>query len=259
MSSPHRDRLRLQGHISDAYHTLRLGIGILGGALPLLVWLRGQYPDGAPVMSSISAYYHSSSRDVFVGVVCAIGVFLILYKGYSRRENLALDLAGWCAILAAMFPPTAPGAAAPQITVHAVSAILFFLCLAYVSWFRAADTLSLIRDARKARLLRHVYRLIGFGMVVIPAAAAIIGTLWQPVLTIFWVEVVAVSLFAAYWLIKSIEIKATNADYLARAGKLRFAPRGDHPGRVIQIEPEGDQPHWDDRVAVVEGSLVSRD
>jgi hypothetical protein len=142
-------------------------------------------------------------------------------------------------------------------------AILFFLCLAYVAIFRAADTLSLIRSDRKARVMRAIYRLLGFGMLVLPVTTAFIAATWEPTLIVFWVEVVAMSLFAAYWLIKSAEIKATNADRLAQEGKLRVAPspEGDSskPGRIVQVEPEGEVPQWDERVAVVKGSLVSRD
>ena len=55
--------------------------------------------------------------------------------------------------------------------VHAVAAILFFACLAYVSVFRAGDTLSLVRDTSRAQMLQRVYRGLGIVMVASPLVA----------------------------------------------------------------------------------------
>jgi len=56
--------------------------------------------------TSISAYYWTLDleRNFFVGVLCAVGVFLLLYKGYNRLEDRILDLAGISAAGVAFFP-----------------------------------------------------------------------------------------------------------------------------------------------------------
>jgi len=56
--------------------------------------------------TSISAYYWTldPERNAFVGVLCAVGVFLLLYKGYSWFEDRVLDLAGVSAVGIAFFP-----------------------------------------------------------------------------------------------------------------------------------------------------------
>ena len=54
---------------------------------------------------SISAYYYTPVRSVFVGTLVAIGVCLIAIKGRDRpREDLMLNLAGMCALVVALVP-----------------------------------------------------------------------------------------------------------------------------------------------------------
>jgi hypothetical protein len=73
--------------------------------------------------------------DVFVGSMCAIGVFPWSYKGYDWRDATAGSIIAVCAIGIALFP-TAPdtGGTASQITIgniHTWFAANFFLTLPY--------------------------------------------------------------------------------------------------------------------------------
>src|SRR5688500_3060530 len=77
MASPDLDR-----HISLTYRNLRVGMGVLAVAFPLLLWWIGLVCS-VELQRSISAYYHTSMRDVFVGVLFAVGAYLYLYKGFS--------------------------------------------------------------------------------------------------------------------------------------------------------------------------------
>lgn len=111
----------LDSHIIGTYTTLRLGIGILAIALPIVLVGYGLLRHALPIQDSISAYYHAFlptsqfpdvqavagmglMRNWFVGILWAIGVFLFLYKGFGYRENTALNAAGILLILVAMFP-----------------------------------------------------------------------------------------------------------------------------------------------------------
>jgi hypothetical protein len=62
-----------------SYVFTRFAIGLLGVLLPLvLVFLEPALFDGLPApRGSLSAYYYSGLREVFVGGLCAIGVFLL--------------------------------------------------------------------------------------------------------------------------------------------------------------------------------------
>jgi len=56
-------------------------------------------------LGSISAYYYTPVRSVFVGTLCAMGVCLIAIKGRDKpREDLMLNLAGMCAPVVALVP-----------------------------------------------------------------------------------------------------------------------------------------------------------
>lgn len=250
MQASDADAGQLQQHMSGTYFSLRVGMGVLAAALPPLLWIGGRLGDGEPLRCSIRAYYHSPAmRDVFVGALVAIGAFLYLYKGFSRQENWALNLGGALAVGIAMVP-TGPrcGEGGGVFTLHGTFAVLFFLSIAYVCVFRASDTLSLIRDARKAQRLRATYRALGVLMVVSPVIAAALTFVLQSGARggsrVFYVEALAVLTFAAYWLIKSREMSETDAERLALGRKLQPTSSAkpaveSGPGRLVQIEPTG--------------------
>lgn len=235
----------LQKHISGTYFSLRVGMGVLAVALPLALWLGGRIGDNEALRCSMSAYYFSPTmRDKFVGLLCAIGLFLYLYKGFSRHENWALNIAGVFAVLIALVPTSPDCVGGNAIGLHGVFAVLFFIAIAYVSVFRAADTLSLIKDPREAERLRKVYRGLGVLMVVSPLVAVVLASSLHPGSPkrslIFFVETVAVLTFAAYWLVKSRELNATDAEKLALERQLQPAsppPTGVErpPGKLVQI------------------------
>src|SRR5262249_60388146 len=89
----------LQRHILGTYLSLRLGMVVIGGVLPFLIYLVGR-ESGIGLQSSMSYFYWASdaagdapSRDWFVGGLFAIGACLYLYKGFRTPENVALNLA----------------------------------------------------------------------------------------------------------------------------------------------------------------------
>jgi hypothetical protein len=86
---------------------LRLGVGAIGLTLPAAL-IAGNWIAGGKVIvpSSMSGSYYTSTRNVFVGALCALGVFLIGYR-HTKRQNRVTWFAGACAVLVA-FSPTAP-------------------------------------------------------------------------------------------------------------------------------------------------------
>ena len=58
-------------------------------------------------LGSISAYYYTPARAVFVGSLCALGASLISYKGHSPEEDVLLGFSGLMAFVVA-FVPTVP-------------------------------------------------------------------------------------------------------------------------------------------------------
>ena len=104
MKLPFSKQARLESNFSDTYFFLRLSMGLIALLLPLIVWLGGQAIFHVPPQTSISAYYHTNMRDVLVGSLFAVGLALLVYKGFSRLEDWLLNIAGILLACVAYFP-----------------------------------------------------------------------------------------------------------------------------------------------------------
>lgn len=65
-------------------------------------------------LGSISAYYFTPVRTVFVGSLCALGAVLIAYKGHSPEEDVLLNFSGFMAFVVAMVPTVPDGLCGPN-------------------------------------------------------------------------------------------------------------------------------------------------
>lgn len=232
----------LQKHMAATYFTLRMGIILLAATLPLILWFGGMAL-GLSLKASMSDYYWSPMRNVFVGILWAAGAFLYLYKGFSKPENYALNLAGIFVICVAMLPtaaPIPPGAVLPRaelLTAHGASAVLFFAAIAYVCIFCASDTLPLMKDEALAKKYSATYKVLGILMVTAPASAYLLTLLAQSTAEsksyVFFIEFVGVWIFAAYWLLKSRELSQTDAERLV----VEREARADSTGKVLHAAP----------------------
>ena len=88
-------------HAAKTYRYLR--IGILGATGMLLISVILEVYETTCLLTSISAYYYTPARPVFVGALMAIGLALIVIKG-KRKEDLALNVAGMLAPVVALVP-----------------------------------------------------------------------------------------------------------------------------------------------------------
>jgi hypothetical protein len=191
-----------------SYRSLRRAIGIIGIALPLVLAIGVAVSQGRGIQETISAYYYTDMRNVFVGSLCAIGVFLMTYRGYDRRDLRAGRFACVCAIGVAFFPTTPPGADLTWTgALHLTCATLLFLTLAYFCWFLFTET-----DPNKTptpqKLQRNtVYRACAILIVVCIALVAVVklsplGTSLASLSPAFWLESAAIIAFGVSWLIK---------------------------------------------------------
>jgi amino acid transporter len=235
----------LSEHMLATYQTLRVVLVIIALAFPWVLWIGGRFVfDHIPLQASMSDYYHASTESIkdrnerkstgaapdplnsgrgvmrnwFAGVLFAIGGLLAVYKGFRPAEDLALNLAALFAVLTALVPNTWEGDGPPW---HGIFAVTFFVCIAYVCIFTASATLSLVNEDRRKRL-RRVYKTLGWAMVVFPVGAAILT--YATGRFIFVAEAGGVYAFAFYWLVKTLEIRQTNADRRAASGELQLAP-----------------------------------
>ncbi|WP_432201340.1 hypothetical protein ACRAQ7_03840 [Erythrobacter sp. W53] len=205
-------------NISAAYRQLRIGMALIAILMPIWLVVGGGL---STIQTSLSAYYHfdmGKMRDVFVGILWAIGAFLFFYKGYTRRENAALTVAGLAAVVVAMVPMACnPSICAPSTTlmpasgsVHGTAAIIFFLLVAYVCIFRSRDTLQLMTDAQLKARFTWCYRVLGCAMVILPIAIFLLDRFrpsGQESFVTIAIETAGIFVFAIFWLVKSREIR----------------------------------------------------
>jgi hypothetical protein len=233
----------LSNHIVVTYKLLRILVALIAIAFPLILWIGGSLFGDLPLQSSISHYYHASDpinpgpaghgvmRDVFVGILFFIGAFLIVYRGITDLENYTLNVAGILAFLVALLPMNWPPVTKYDVSkqffsLHGACAVSFFICIAIVCIFCASDTLSLVKDKKKYKCYRRSYFIFGALMVAIPLLRICLKS-FEPIAewTTFIVEFFGISIFAAYWLVKSWEIFQTGFDKKAAHGKLHIEPR----------------------------------
>jgi len=198
-----------------SYLNLRKAIGIIGASLPFALAIGKILLEGPGIQSSISSYYYTNMRDVFVGSLCAIAVFLMSYKGYERKDAVAGDLACIFALGVALFPTT------PNINptsqdhivgvLHYLSAVLFFLTLAYFSLvlFRKSNPAKI--PTRKKIQRNIVYTVCGYTILACIALLGLNSFLPEEsplnnLNPVFWLESVAVFVFGVSWLTKGESI-----------------------------------------------------
>ncbi|MFC7490104.1 MULTISPECIES: hypothetical protein [unclassified Knoellia] len=96
------------------YRYLRLSLVGLVLLLLVCVWL--ERLGGAEVnrrLGSISAYYYTPARSVFVGALVAIGISLVAIVGRRGFEDTSLNIAGMLAPVVAMVPTPRGAGGAP--------------------------------------------------------------------------------------------------------------------------------------------------
>jgi hypothetical protein len=191
-----------QTTLVHSYLFLRRAIGLIGLALPFVLILGKQLVQGGDLVGSLSGYYYTDLRDVLVGAMCAVGVFLLAYYGHDRIDNLASSVAGLGAIGLALLPTTPDHDVTAwdrtSGVLHWVFAAVFFLSLAYFC-------LRLFpHDGEQPPGTGVVYRVCGvviLACLVLIAATKAFGLL-PALLPALWLESVAVWAFGVAWLVK---------------------------------------------------------
>ena len=186
---------------------LRKILGWLGLALPVLCviggWLAGQSGN------SISAYYGTNMRDLFVGVLFLTGFFMITYKGYDKKDDIITTIGGVASIVTAFFPCCSSELSIWMLPdsisslFHLVGAITLFASFGFMSYFQFTKTDGNMTDQKKKRNV--IYRTCG---IVIAAMILYtpLGAFWidhtYGLSTILVVETIMLVAFAISWFTK---------------------------------------------------------
>jgi hypothetical protein len=129
LRDPAAQRGKAPAPLIMSYLLMRVLIGVIAVLLPFALIL-ANWIIGHGVQSSVSGYYYTPMRNLFVGSLCAIGVFLVSYDGYDLADRAITDVAGLCAICIACFPTTPAAPTARQALIGDLH--LTFACTAFV-------------------------------------------------------------------------------------------------------------------------------
>ena len=152
-----------------SYLVHRETIGLLGMALPFALYFGASWFFDSALQDSLSAYYHTGMRDVFVGILFAIGFFLLSYHGYDACDRWLGNLACLFAVGVALFP-TAPADPTPREqsigVVHHISALMFFVALIVFAFHLFSKTHEGQKPKGRKLWRNRVYKACGTVMVL---------------------------------------------------------------------------------------------
>ncbi len=222
-----------------SYLAMRLVIGGLGVLLPIMLWiaegplLKGDWR----IRDSLSAYYHSGARDIFVGVLCAVGLLLVTYMaGKLRSLDFVLStVAGIAALGVAMFPTNRPYVQGDSVGCGLISDPVPHGCTRLQQvfgeetvanahlWFAGVFIVSLAavcfvfayreRDHRttSGHGPLHIWFHVASGVIILAAVAWVLLGVNIPVgdsnLTSLYIgELVSVLAFGSSWFLKGVDL-----------------------------------------------------
>jgi hypothetical protein len=203
---------------------MRVMVGVIGVALPFaLVLADGIWFDGSPFpRTSLSAYYYSGVRELFVGALCAIGVFLVAYKvAEVNLDNTLSVLAGVAALGVALFPTGRPRDSVPLTplqdelgetlvaTVHYGSAVVFIVALGVISLcFGFREGARPPAPGRRSPAFWRAFHWICAGVIAAALLFVLVTELFDvgPSESLLIGEAVSVWAFGVSWLWKGLEV-----------------------------------------------------
>lgn len=203
-----------------SYMLLRRVIGALAILLPIVLAIGGKYYGGCEgVENSISDYYHTPMRDIFVGTLCAVAMFLFAYRAHDWKDTATALFACLSALGVAFFPTglkTVSKCATkcfeyPELTgkIHLACALAFFIALIIFSLWLFKEPRDISETQTSQMKKRNiVYKICGWTMLI--CVTLIILYFWklrdilniQKCSPVFYLEFVALIAFGFSWLTK---------------------------------------------------------
>lgn len=202
------------------YRRIRRAIGYLGISLPiLLVGLSFISFFKTQLQPSISHYYFTNLREIFTGTLCAVGLFLICYKGNRnpsilKNDHLLTNIAGIMAMAVAFIPVNPDDFAIKIYTLlpypekwlgwlHYGFAALLFLIMALLSInvFTIGQK-NETRDPKSILNENNIYRFCGYSILLFISMVPISETLQLFTYSTLVFEALALFAFGTAWLIK---------------------------------------------------------
>jgi len=205
-----------------SYYTMRRTVGIIALTFPfalaagsILAALLGPgHQLSHPLLQrSISDYYYTPMRNLYVGSLWSIAAFLASTRGYDLRDEITGYLAGFCALGVAVCPSFNPRSSffTPQEfafgLIHTGFAALMYLVLSYICIFLFRKSSPERHFTRRKRDRNLIY--VACGLIMVASMIAMVGLTIRSVVErrhpspwLFWCESSALCAFGVAWLTK---------------------------------------------------------
>ncbi len=243
---PEHSTGRASHELVVSFLTTGRAIALLGLFLPasMLAW---SLMTRSSIRGSLSEYYYTPVRDLMVGTLITMALFLWSYRGFSDRDDdLRADrrvgkIASVAAAIIAFAPITPRNDDRCTLVqciigdrsaafIHGIGASAFFICLAVFCLVLLPRSVVSSHGA-----LRRVRIYLTCGWIIV-AAIVFIG-IWQFLPAeivfalghfrpVFWAEAAAIVAFSFAWIVRGRALgEAINRNYqLTRADVVRAAP-----------------------------------
>ena len=202
------------------YLRIRNLCGLLGVILPWLALFSAgiaEHPSSEWWWSISATYYQSPA---LVGVLVPAAIVLISYIGYDNIDNFITSVSGTFGLGIVLFPckvswiPDGSPVGFFQLPieishiVHTVCAAMFFFTMAVNSIFQFTKSGSVMTERKRIR--NRIYRICGYGILVMEAALGLAYFLGAPGYFVMVIEIILLTLFGFSWLVKGQAFRFLN-------------------------------------------------
>ncbi len=211
--------------VISPYILMRI-IGFLAFSLPFIL-LVSHLVIGpcSEMLPTISNYYHSVMRDIFVCMISGMAICFFAYVGYEKKvedklsDNFFAKCAALCALGLALFPTVNPGGICHSNCVADVSKISsqlhyffaasLFLLLAYFALkiFTKSDNVHAMTAEKKMR--NKIYKSCGYTILVCIVLIIVYSFFVKDKVVfnkeyaiVFWLETICLLAFSLSWMVK---------------------------------------------------------
>lgn len=209
----------LKRYLYQSHLILRRTVGIL--ALVLAIGLPVvDFIINHKIESSISSYYHTEAKDIFVGILCVVGAFLISYRSYKYIENVLTSILGALAIGIAFIPSTPHGEVSHierlMGDIHTGLAVIFFVIFAILTRLMFKKDTVDVYDAESEGAIECrnlIYDMCNLVMVLNGVVCLITYLMGFREILVF--ESIALVVFGIAWIVKGkmIRILLSKSEY----------------------------------------------
>ena len=210
-------REKSQNQLVLSFLWVRFFVGLVGLLVPLLLIAYTVTAGNWQLAPSISDFFHTGGREIMVGGLSAVAVFLFAYKGFEDdprwpSDRLVSRFTAVAALCVAFFPnKLLPGETCSWLQcifggftkyVHYGAAIAFFAGLAVFCLVNFRRSALGTTPSKRKQERNVIFLMCGIGLVV-SLVAIILGSVFDfGGSFVFWAESVGVWIFAVSWLFK---------------------------------------------------------